>query len=136
MSRTAAILLAVIVLPDHPSRVLICVAVFLGGIGNTINGPAQSALLPQLVEREHLAGAISLNSAQMNGARVLGPAIGSAQDADAIGRGLGNEDVAIRRNAHDARIAQTFCKQGGFKSGRYMWRCRGRPRHDARAVAC
>jgi len=52
--------------------------VFLGGIGNTINGPAQSALLPALVDREHLAGAISLNSAQMNGARVLGPAIGSA----------------------------------------------------------
>jgi MFS family permease len=74
----AALLLAAVVIPDHPSRALICVAVFLGGIGNTINGPAQSALLPQLVDREHLAGAISLNSAQMNGARVIGPAIGSA----------------------------------------------------------
>jgi MFS family permease len=72
----AAILLAVVVIPEHPSRLLICGAVFLGGIGQTLNSPAQSALLPQLVERRHLAGAISLNSAQMNGARVVGPAIG------------------------------------------------------------
>jgi MFS family permease len=72
----AAVLLAVVVIPEHPSRTLICLAVFLGGIGQTLNSPAQSALLPQLVERRHLAGAISLNSAQMNGARVIGPAIG------------------------------------------------------------
>ncbi len=38
--------------------------------------PAYSALLPSLVERENLAAAISLNSAQMNGSRVIGPAIG------------------------------------------------------------
>jgi MFS family permease len=72
----AALLLAAVALPDDPSKVAICVAVFLGGIGQTFNGPAQSALLPQLVERQHLAGAISLNSAQMNGTRVIGPAIG------------------------------------------------------------
>ena len=72
----AALLLAAVALPDEPSKVGICVAVLLGGIGQTFNGPAQSALLPQLVERQHLAGAISLNSAQMNGTRVIGPAIG------------------------------------------------------------
>jgi MFS family permease len=72
----AAVLLAVAVIPDRPSRLFICLTVLLGGIGNTFNSPAQSALLPQLVERQHLAGAISLNSAQMNGARVIGPAIG------------------------------------------------------------
>jgi predicted MFS family arabinose efflux permease len=41
-------------------------------------GPTYSALLPALVGRDDLAGAISLNSAQMNGSRVVGPVIGSA----------------------------------------------------------
>jgi predicted MFS family arabinose efflux permease len=34
--------------------------------------------MPDLVGREHLAGAISLNSTQMNASRVVGPAIGGA----------------------------------------------------------
>jgi predicted MFS family arabinose efflux permease len=46
------------------------------GIGQAIYAPAYSALLPSLVKRENLPAAISLNSAQMNGSRVVGPAIG------------------------------------------------------------
>ena len=39
-------------------------------------GPGYSAILPGLVGREDLPGAISLNAAQMNASRVIGPAIG------------------------------------------------------------
>ena len=46
------------------------------GAGSAIFGPAYSAILPGLVGREDLAGAISLNSAQMNASRVIGPVIG------------------------------------------------------------
>src|SRR3954463_2146838 len=59
--------------PSHTGIVLMVLAV---GLGQAIYAPAYSALLPSLVPREHLAGAISLNSAQMNGSRVIGPAIG------------------------------------------------------------
>ena len=37
--------------------------------------PAWSAVLPALVGRQNLAGAISLNSTQVNLSRVIGPAI-------------------------------------------------------------
>src|SRR5215204_3218944 len=47
------------------------------GIGNALYAPTFSAILPILVPRVDMAGAISLNSAQMNGSRVIGPAIGS-----------------------------------------------------------
>ena len=47
------------------------------GIGNALYAPTFSAILPILVPREDMAGAISLNSAQMNGSRVIGPAIGA-----------------------------------------------------------
>lgn len=61
-----------------PSKVALVGIVFLIGVGQAVFGPTYGALLPQLVGRENLAGAISLNSAQMNGSRVIGPAIGSA----------------------------------------------------------
>lgn len=63
---------------EDPSKVGLVVIVFLIGVGQAVFGPTYGALLPQLVGRENLAGAISLNSAQMNGSRVVGPAIGSA----------------------------------------------------------
>lgn len=61
--------------PD-PSHVLLVVMVFMVGVGAAMFGPAYSAILPGLVGRADLPGAISLNSAQMNASRVVGPAIG------------------------------------------------------------
>src|SRR5690606_34535056 len=49
---------------------------FAVGVGNALNGPTWQALVPELVPRHLLSGAISLNSAQANAARVVGPAIG------------------------------------------------------------
>lgn len=45
------------------------------GVGNALNAPAWSAMLPTLVRREDLSGAISLNSTMINGSRVVGPII-------------------------------------------------------------
>jgi predicted MFS family arabinose efflux permease len=61
--------------PD-PSHLLLVLMVVMVGIGSAMFGPAYSALIPMLVGREDLNGAISLNSAQMNGSRVIGPIIG------------------------------------------------------------
>jgi predicted MFS family arabinose efflux permease len=51
-------------------------AVLASGIGQAFYAPTFSALIPTLVERKDLPGAISLNSANMNLSRVIGPAIG------------------------------------------------------------
>jgi MFS family permease len=63
---------------DEPSRVALVGIVFLIGVGQAVFGPTYSAILPALVGRQDLPGAISLNSAQMNGSRVVGPVIGAA----------------------------------------------------------
>lgn len=72
----AAGLLAVVVLDRTPSIVLMIACVAVGGIASAAFMPAYSALLPSLVGPEDLPGAISLQSAQMNLSRVVGPAIG------------------------------------------------------------
>lgn len=43
------------------------------GSANALNAPAFQATMPLLVRREDLPGAISLNSAMINGTRVMGP---------------------------------------------------------------
>lgn len=73
--------LAVVVMPDDPNLGLLIGVVFAVGIGQAIFGPTYAALLPQLVHRRDLAGAVSLNSAQMNAARVIGPPIGAFLDS-------------------------------------------------------
>ena len=71
----ASVGLALVVLSDDPSRTAIVLVVLAIGIFNALNAPAWTALLPSLVPREHLSGAVSLNSTQMNASRVIGPAI-------------------------------------------------------------
>ncbi len=67
---------ALVVLSPHPSHVLLVLMVLLVGCGSAMFGPTYSAVLPGLVGKEDLPGAISLNSAQMNASRVIGPVIG------------------------------------------------------------
>lgn len=70
-------LLGLIAFADDPSKVLLVAVVALIGVGNALYAPVFSAVLPVLVDRRDIGGAISLNSVQMNGSRVIGPAIGS-----------------------------------------------------------
>ena len=73
-----SIVLAVIALASHPSEGLIFACVLAIGVGNALGAPALSAILPTLVPRSEIAGAVSLQSVQMNLSRVVGPAIGAA----------------------------------------------------------
>jgi MFS family permease len=69
--------LAGIALADHPSHGLIVAAVFAVGIANALGAPGLNAILPTLVPREDLSGAVALVSVQMNLSRVIGPPIGA-----------------------------------------------------------
>ena len=69
--------LAGVVLAKHPSLPLITAAVFAVGIANALGAPGLNAILPTLVPRDDLPGAVSLASVQMNLSRVIGPPIGA-----------------------------------------------------------
>jgi len=62
--------------PDF-SRPALFVAVFAVGTGAALVGPALLAVIPSLVPKKDLSGAISLNSVSLNISRVVGPAIGA-----------------------------------------------------------
>ena len=69
-------LLAWVVAQPDPSKVVILAVVLAIGIGQAIHAPTFSALLPVLVPRRDLPGAVSLQSVNMNASRVVGPAVG------------------------------------------------------------
>ena len=71
-----SLILAWVVRTPSPSHLLLVAMVVMVGVGSAMFGPAYSAILPALVTRKDLPGAISLNSAQMNASRVIGPVIG------------------------------------------------------------
>ena len=68
--------LAAVAWQSDPSKSLIVVLVFAIGIANALGAPGLSSILPTLVPREDMSGAVSLMSVQMNLSRVIGPAIG------------------------------------------------------------
>jgi MFS family permease len=68
--------LAWVVMAHHPSKVALVACVLAIGIGNALNAPTFAAILPALVGQRDLAGAVSLQSVQLNVSRVVGPAIG------------------------------------------------------------
>ncbi|MEY2475657.1 MAG: hypothetical protein QOG87_972 [Actinomycetota bacterium] len=71
-----SLLLAWLTRGGKPDHTLLVVIVLIIGAGNAFTGPALGASLPMLVPRADLAGAVSLQSFQMNASRVIGPAIG------------------------------------------------------------
>ncbi len=70
----AAIGLAALVWADAPLWTLFAMQLVIG-IANALNAPAFSASLNLLVDRRDRPGAVSLNSAMINGTRILGPAL-------------------------------------------------------------
>lgn len=69
---TGSVLLGVISSMDGPI-VALFFAQLVVGVGNSLNAPAFSAVLPSLVRPEDLGGSISLSSTSVNGSRVMGP---------------------------------------------------------------
>jgi MFS family permease len=70
--------LAYVATQEDPSKALLFGIVLCIGIGASINAPAANAILPSLVGREDLQGAVALSSASMNASRVVGPILGGA----------------------------------------------------------
>ena len=69
-----SIVLAVLVAGDAPLWTLFAAQLAIG-VANTVNAPAFSASIPMMVDRRDLPGAVSLNSAMINGSRIAGPAL-------------------------------------------------------------
>ncbi len=70
-----ALFLAVVASSDQPNKWLVWLGVLGGGIANAFNAPMFQSVMPELVGKENIAGAVSLGSAQMNGSRVVGPVL-------------------------------------------------------------
>ena len=73
---TSAFTLAALIATGNVQIWHILVSSFVVGTAQAFGGPAYSALVPSLVEKEDLPNAIALNSIQFNLARVIGPVLG------------------------------------------------------------
>ncbi len=92
-SLVPSLVIGVLVLADAMDAWLLVALALVGGIVRSAEMPVRQALVPLLVEREHLLNAISLNSALFNSARVIGPAIAGVVMA------LSNEGWCFLANA-------------------------------------
>jgi MFS family permease len=72
----AAVGLALTTLTGHVTPIVLLLLTFSLGLGAAMNAPAWQAIVPELVPREQLAAAVSLNSVAFNIARAVGPALG------------------------------------------------------------
>src|SRR3954452_1195689 len=70
-----ATLLAFLAATGHPSPGLVTLIVLGEGCAQAIGFPTYQSVLPDLVPREDLVGAVALSSAQWNLGRVVGPAL-------------------------------------------------------------
>jgi MFS family permease len=70
-----AAILCVLFIAGDPAPALVTLIVFFAGCSWAIGFPAYQTILPELVPRDELAGAMGLSSAQWNLGRVIGPAI-------------------------------------------------------------
>lgn len=72
-----AFALAMVARDPDPNKVLLVGIVFAIGIGQAIAGPTFASVLPSLVARRDLPGAVSLTSANMNLSRMVGAMLGA-----------------------------------------------------------
>src|SRR6202021_2695971 len=73
---SAVALLSLLTFFNIISPWVLLILTFLLNVGTAMNSPAWQAIMPELVPREQLPEAVSLNSAGFNLARALGPALG------------------------------------------------------------
>src|SRR5215207_3572306 len=83
LALAAAGLLAGLTLADQIGAWSLLALTLAVGVGDALRRPAWQALQPQLVPREEIPQAATLNSANMNVGRALGPALGGALVASA-----------------------------------------------------
>jgi len=69
-------ILAVLTFMGIVSPITLLLLTFLLNIGSAMNNPAWQAIVPELVPREDIPSAVTLNAASNNIARAVGPALG------------------------------------------------------------
>ena len=72
---SAAIILAILTLTGGMTATWLLILTFAIGIGAALTAPAWSAIIPELVPREDLVSAITLNGIGFNLTRAIGPAL-------------------------------------------------------------
>jgi MFS family permease len=85
-----ALLLATLALTSSLTAPLLLALTFANGIGLAMRWPVFSAIVPEVVPREHLGAAMALNGISMNLSRVVGPVA-----AGAILAGVGSGAVFV-----------------------------------------
>ncbi|HVZ07347.1 MFS transporter [Rhodopila sp.] len=75
VSVSQAVILVVLVITGLIRIELMALLTFCNGTAETFAQPARQCLIPGLVPRSHLPGAVALNSLTYNAARFIGPAI-------------------------------------------------------------
>jgi MFS family permease len=73
-----ALLLATLALTNSLTAPLLLALTFANGIGLAMRWPVFSAIVPEVVPREHLGAAMALNGISMNLSRVVGPVVAGA----------------------------------------------------------
>ena len=86
--------LAFMAFMDHPPVVAIYAVAMLGGVATAFDNPARRAFVVEMVPEDDVQNAVSLNSALMTGARVVGPALAG---------------LLSRPSATDGRSLSTAC---------------------------
>jgi MFS family permease len=106
------------------------------GFVNLVDNPARQSFVLEMVEREDLPNAVSLNAVVMNSARVIGPAIGGALIA-LVGLAVCFEvnaasyvaviiGLSLMRRADLHRTVPVARGKGQLREGlRYVWRTPG-----------
>jgi predicted MFS family arabinose efflux permease len=117
-----SIVLAVIATSSHPNETLIVLCVLVIGVGNALGAPALNSILPTLVPKEDLAGAVALQSVQMNLSRVIGPAIGAVIYAGAGAAPVFVINAATYLFAIVALLAVQYPRHPAGPPGRGVWR--------------
>ena len=67
--------LAALAFMDHPPLVAIYAVALAGGVATAFDNPARRSFVVEMVPAEDVQNAVSMNSALMTGARVVGPAL-------------------------------------------------------------
>jgi MFS family permease len=78
-----ALLIAALALAGMLTPSLLLLLTFLNGIGLAMRWPVFSAIVPEVVGRDHLPAAMALNGISMNMSRVIGPVVAGALLASA-----------------------------------------------------
>jgi len=70
-----AVTLGILIITGKIDIISLTIFAFLMGLVNCLSQPARIAVVPELVDKEHIKAATAMNMAMFNSARIIGPAV-------------------------------------------------------------